>query len=175
MRSRLLRRRFARRRQRRVARVVLAGLCQCHRRAALDSSALSRAQSIAGRMDLWPLDHGAHEPGTLRLDEPSAGRLSLQGLWRRPRTAGAMVQAGSLGVVRCARRGRILMALRPLQRQALSRLVRLRAHLVSAGDACALAAARCCICPRMAERANATVRASARRFLVSCFCWPFLL
>ena len=60
-----LRQRSAGRCQRRMARLVLAGLCQCRRRDDRAAAALSRAESIAGRVDLWPLDHGAHESGTL--------------------------------------------------------------------------------------------------------------
>src|ERR1035438_6369845 len=125
-----------------MAQPLLAGLCQQHRSSALDSATLSRHQSYSGRMDLWPLDHGAYKSGTLRLDKPSSGWFSLQSLRRRERNFGAMVQTGALGVVRGSWRGRVFMALRPLQRQALSRLVRLSARSVSAGDACPLAAAR---------------------------------
>ena len=135
-----------------MAQLVLAGYRQCHRRSARDSFALPRSQSIAGRMDLWPLDHGAFESRTLWLDEPPHGGFSLQGLWRRPRAAGAMVQAGSVGMVRRARRGCIFVALWPHQRQAVSRLVRLRAHFLSAGDDCAVAAARRLFRPRMEDR-----------------------
>src|ERR1039458_7349777 len=44
--------------------------------------------------------------------------------------------SAALGGFRCARRGSIFMALRPFQRQALSRLVRLSARSFSAVDAC---------------------------------------
>ena len=141
-----------------MAQPVLAGLRQCHRCDALDSAALPCPQSIAGRMDLWPLDHGAHESGTLWMDESSHGRVSLQGLRRGARATSAMVQAGSVGVVRGARRGRVFLALRPLQRQAVSRLVRLRAHLLPAGDDCPVGAARRLVRPRMEDHGNSAAQ-----------------
>ena len=48
-------------------------VCQCDWDAARNSSALSRTESIPRRMDLWALDHGSHESGTLRMGESSLG------------------------------------------------------------------------------------------------------
>ena len=68
-----------------------------------------------------------------------------------------LVPAGSLGVVCRAWRGRVLVALRPLQRQALSRLERICARPVSAGAAGAVAAAGL----RLRSEAGATERSAS--------------
>ena len=158
-----------------MAQLVLACLRKFHRRVDLDASAFPIAQSLARRVDLRPLDHGAHEPGALRMVESSHGRLSFQGLRRGSRAAGAMVQAGAVGVVCRARRGRVLLALRPLQRQAVSRLGWLRAHLLSSGDDWRFGF---CLRPRSfaagRSRQSQTGAANARGSLASCCCSPFL-
>ena len=113
----------------------------CRGRADRDSAAGSRSEPAIGRVDLRPLDDGAHESGALRLGQPSPGGISLQGLRRGPRTGRRLVPAGALGLVRRPRRRRLLLALRPFQRQALPRLERIRTRAVSRRASGALAAA----------------------------------
>ena len=146
---------------------VLACVCKCRRSADRNSSAVSRAQSAAGRVDLWPLDHGSHESGTLRVGESTVGRVPVQGIRRRPRAACAMVQAGDVGVVGGSRFGRVFMALGPLQRQAVSRLERILARSLSAGNDRAVACARGFICQRMEERGHSNVSRPRRQDLWS--------
>ena len=121
-----------------MARSILARRSQRHRCADRDSPPLSISECLAWRVDLWPLDHGAHESGTLRLGEPPPRRFSLQDLRRGARTNGAMVEADPLGVVHGSRCRRILLALRSFQWKALPGLERICTHSVSSGNDCSL-------------------------------------
>ena len=166
--DRILASRFAWHRQRCVASLVLAGDRQRRRRNDRDSSSFPGLNHWLGEWTYgrWIMVHMNLELyGWCSL--PLVGFLfRVYGADRGP--TAAWCRPVLVGVVRRARRGRIDLALGPLQRQAVSRLVRLRAHRVSRLPW--VHSGFCCVSlhPQLERRGNANPGWCARKTAWPC-------
>ena len=109
-----------------------------------------KLNSAMGEWNVRPLDAGTHESATLRLVQSPAGRISYGGLRCRSCSGDALAPDRLVDVVHCTRGGNALLAERPHQRQAFSRLDRLRSHPFPSGAPRAVEPTRVCLCNRRA-------------------------